>query len=75
MSLWCIETVDDAGEGMFVVDARDEQEALAEYAKKHSNCACEITSVEQMKWIDLATVSGERGETYYFERKREEAKP
>jgi hypothetical protein len=71
--LWCIENLDDAGEGMFLVDARDEQEALSEYAKKHSKCGCEITSVEQVAWIDLATVSGERGETYYFERQREAA--
>lgn len=69
MSLWAIENLDDAGEGLFVVDADSKEEALRIHDTK--NGEMEIRSVEQIGWIDLALVTGERGESYYFERQRE----
>jgi hypothetical protein len=68
MSLWCIENLDDAGEGMFVVDARSKEEALRAHAQKNGDM--EVTSCKRIKWVDLALVTGERGESYYFERGR-----
>ena len=68
MSLWCIENVDDAGEGMFVVDAGSKGEAMRMHMQK--NPGLKVTSIERIKWVDLALVTGERGEGYYFERGR-----
>jgi hypothetical protein len=69
MSLWCIENVDDAGEGMFLVDAPSESVARTWHRKK--NGKLKITSCEKVKWVDLALVSGKLGESYYFERGRQ----
>ena len=68
MSLWCIENVDAAGEGMFIVDAEDLQAAV--FAHDTKNPGLVITSIEQVEWVDLALVTGELGESYFFERKR-----
>jgi hypothetical protein len=69
MSLWCIENLDDAGEGMFLVEAEDEMEALRIHAEK--NRGMKVTRCEQVAWVDLALVTGERGESSYFERQRQ----
>lgn len=66
--MWVIENLDDAGEGMFVCDAPDEETALRMHSEK--NNGVEVTSCEQLPWVDLALVTGERGESYYFERQR-----
>ena len=68
MALWIIENEDEAGEGMFVVDAPTKEKAIEEHNKK--NPGLKITSVEKSKWVDLALVTGERGESMYFERQR-----
>jgi hypothetical protein len=67
VSLWAIENLDDAGEGLFVCEARSKEEALRIHATKNGHL--KVTSVEKLKWIDLALVTGERGESYYFKRK------
>jgi hypothetical protein len=56
MSLWCIENLDDAGEGMFIVNARSKEEALKVHAER--NARLEVTSCERIKWVDLALVTG-----------------
>jgi hypothetical protein len=66
MSLWAIENLDDAGEGLFVCEAWSKAEALRIHRKK--NKGLKVTSCEKMEWIDLALVTGERGESYYFKR-------
>ncbi len=68
MSLWCIENQDDAGEGMFICNAWSKVEAMRKHAKK--NKGMKVTSCEKVEWVDLALVTGERGESYYFERGR-----
>lgn len=66
--LWCIENLDECGEGMFIVDAESLQDAMLAHDDK--NPQAKITSIEQVEWIDLALVSGELGESYYLERNR-----
>jgi len=66
--LWCIENLDDAGEGMFIVDAPDREAALALHAEQ--NAGITVTSCEQILWVDLALVINEHGEYAYFERAR-----
>jgi hypothetical protein len=68
MSLWCIENLDDAGEGMFIVDTSSKEVALRHHAKK--NPQAKVTRCERVRWVDFALVTGERGESYYFERSR-----
>jgi len=68
MSLWVIENLDACGEGMFICEAWSKAEALRIYRKK--NKGVKVTSCEKLKWVDLALVTGERGESYYFERER-----
>ena len=68
MSLWAIENEDSAGEGLFVVDAPSEEEAVRIHDIKEPQTT--ITSIEQIEWIDLALVTGELGESYYYERQR-----
>lgn len=70
MSLWCIENMDDCGEGMFVCDAESLQDALLLHDDK--NPQAKVTSIERIEWVDLALVSGELGESSYFERQRKE---
>jgi hypothetical protein len=68
MNLWCIENVDEAGEGMFIASAETKREALRMHLEK--NPQAQITSIKRTRWVDLALVTGERGESYYYERKR-----
>src|SRR6266702_4151368 len=68
MSLWAIENEDAAGEGLFIVDAASEEEAVRIHDTKEAQTT--ITSVEQISCIDLALVTGRLGESYYFERQR-----
>ncbi len=72
MSLWVIENLDDCGEGMFVCEAWSKAEALRIHAKK--NKGMKVTSCEKLKWVDLALVTGERGEFLYYQRQREKAR-
>lgn len=67
MALWVIENLDDAGEGMFCVDAGSKGEAMRIHMQK--NPGLKITSIEKLKWVDLALVTGERGESYYYKRR------
>jgi hypothetical protein len=69
MSLWAIENLDDAGEGLFVCDARNRLEAIRMHREK--NKGMKVTSCERLKWIDLALVTGALGESYYFKRRKE----
>jgi hypothetical protein len=55
---------------MFICDAYSRAEALRKHAKK--NKGMKVTSCEKLEWVDLALVTGERGESYYFERGRAE---
>jgi len=71
MALWCIENVDSAGEGMFVVDAPSKEVAMAWHREKNGSMT--VTRCEQVKWVDLALVTGELGESYYFERGRQKS--
>jgi hypothetical protein len=71
MSLWAIENLDDCGEGLFIVDAPSEEEAVRIHDEKEPQTI--ITSIEQIQWIDLALVTGELGESYYFKRQKERA--
>ena len=71
MALWCIENLDDAGEGMFVIDAGSKGEALRMHMQK--NAGMKVTSIEKVKWVDLALVSGVLGESYYYERQRKKS--
>jgi len=64
--MWVIENLDDVGEGMLIVDVPTKAEALKIHAEK--NAGAKITSIEKVKWVDLALVTGERGEAYYFNR-------
>ena len=68
MALWIIENEDEAGEGMFVVDATTKEKAIEKHNER--NPGIKITSIEKSEWVDLALVTGERGESYYFERQR-----
>lgn len=65
--MWVIENLDDAGEGMFVCDAPNRKAALRIHRRK--NKGLKVTSCEQIKWVDLALVTGELGESYYSKRK------
>jgi hypothetical protein len=61
---------------MFLCDAPSLQDAMLMHDSK--NPQARITSIEETAWVDLALVTGERGESYYFERGRkiqEERKP
>ena len=64
--MWVIENLDDCGEGMFCCDAPDKETALAMHAKK--NKGMKVTSCYRTQWVDFALVTGELGESYYFER-------
>lgn len=69
MSLWAIENFDDAGEGLFVCDAESPEDAIRIY-REHENNPAQIVSVEQVQWIDMATVTGEFNQTNFYEKKR-----
>jgi hypothetical protein len=69
MSLWAIENLDDCGEGLFVCEAWSKAETLRIHKKK--NKGMKVTNCEKLKWIDLALVTGERGESYYFKRNQQ----
>lgn len=65
--MWVIENMDDEGdEGMFVCNAPTKKLALKMHEKK--NRGMKVTSCERVKWVDLALVTGELGESYYFQR-------
>lgn len=68
MSLWVIENLDDAGEGMFVCDAPNKKTALKMHDEK--NKGMKVLDCQRVKWVDLALVTGKLGESYYFERQR-----
>jgi uncharacterized protein (DUF1697 family) len=68
--LWVIETEGAHGEGCFCVLAK----TLAEAVKKISNRLQpgeRIVEADTVLWVEFATVTGERGETYYYRRNHE----
>jgi hypothetical protein len=69
--LWCVENLDDNGEGMILLLARDEETARTKAQKMEPQAR--ITRCESVLWVNMALVSGERGQSYYFERNREKA--
>jgi hypothetical protein len=72
MPLWAIENEDEAGEGLFIVDAPNRNAAFKIYRLKEGKT--KVTVIYLTEWISLATVTGERGETYYFEQRSKKVK-
>ena len=71
MPMFVITDLDNAGEGLFVVSARDKEQALRKHAKYVPGTPdhpIEIVSCERTDWISLAYATGQRGEGIYVRR-------